>query len=95
MIDAFLVRVMGRIVILIVTVIMMVTAEAFAQSSERDLTVSELQKQLAEMRSQVSRGGQVALRCELSVISFLLFNLQEWIRGDRRQFLSSYLPRPV
>jgi type II secretory pathway pseudopilin PulG len=45
---------MRRTVIIVVSVIMTVTAEAFAQSAERDLTVSELQKQLAEMRSQIS-----------------------------------------
>jgi hypothetical protein len=48
------VRVMSRTVIIVVSVIMLVTAEAFAQSSDRGVTVSELQKQLAEMRSQMA-----------------------------------------
>lgn len=47
-------RVMGRAVILAIGVITMMTAETFAQSSERDLTVSEMQKQLAEMRAQMA-----------------------------------------
>jgi hypothetical protein len=48
------IRSVARTVILIVSVLALVTAEAFAQSSERDLTVSELQKQLAEMRAQMT-----------------------------------------
>jgi hypothetical protein len=44
----------GRTVILVVSVITLVTAEVFAQSCEPDLTVSELQKQLVEMRSQMA-----------------------------------------
>jgi len=44
----------AQTVILVVSVITLVTAEAFAQSSEADLTVRELQKQLAEMRSQMA-----------------------------------------
>jgi hypothetical protein len=60
---------MGRTVILIVSVIMMVTAEAFAQSSEPDLTVSELQKQLTEMRSQM-----VAMQNRLATVEAVTGN---------------------
>src|SRR5262245_15727448 len=45
------IRTAGRTVILLVSLITLVTAEASAQSPEPDLTVSELQKQLVEMRS--------------------------------------------
>jgi hypothetical protein len=48
------IRSAGRTVVLVVSVMMLGRAEAFAQSSERDLTVSELQKQLAQMSAQIA-----------------------------------------
>src|SRR5262245_34646956 len=45
---------MGRTFVLIVAFVMIATAQGLAQSSDPDLTISELQKQLVEMRSQIS-----------------------------------------
>src|SRR4029453_8730846 len=51
---AFPGRSVRRTVIFVVSVITLVTAAAFAQSSGPDLTVSDLQKQLLEMRAQMA-----------------------------------------
>ena len=47
-------RLMPRMIILVSSFLIMVTAEGFAQSSGQDATIKELQHQLEEMRSQMA-----------------------------------------